>query len=65
MSPRLPVATDTETERGIRCPRCSARTRVVDTVHKPERRTRRRHECPACGARFSTDERIDTSSIAS
>lgn len=66
MSPRLPVATSSENGQilGVRCPRCKVRTRVIDTVRLDNETNRRRHLCPACGARFSTDERIDDTSIA-
>jgi hypothetical protein len=62
MSPRLPVATleqeGSETALGGCCPKCHTRARVVDVDRHRGFRTWRRHECPRCGARFSTEERI-------
>ncbi|HEU4674224.1 MAG TPA: transcriptional regulator NrdR [Candidatus Limnocylindrales bacterium] len=45
----------------MRCPRCDAReTRVVDSRDIDEAATiRRRRECGACGARFTTYERVE------
>lgn len=37
------------------CPICEERTKVVDTVHCPDR-DYRKHKCPACGYTFFTEE---------
>ena len=39
----------------MRCPACEAKTRVLET-RETRRGPRRRHECQACGHRFSTLE---------
>jgi rubredoxin len=59
VSPRLPVASDTADDigRGVCCPKCQARARVVDIDRKPGVNWRR-HECQRCGWRFSSEERI-------
>ncbi len=44
----------------MRCPRCGERdTRVIDSRDLDEVSIRRRRECPACTARFTTYERIE------
>ncbi len=44
----------------MRCPRCGEReTRVVDSRDLDEASIRRRRECAACNARFTTYERIE------
>jgi transcriptional repressor NrdR len=44
----------------MRCPRCGEReTRVVDSRDLDESSIRRRRECVACSARFTTNERIE------
>ncbi|NPA06968.1 MAG: transcriptional repressor NrdR [Chloroflexi bacterium] len=43
----------------MKCPFCGyPRTRVVDTTRDRQGNIRRRRECPQCGRRFSTYERI-------
>ena len=45
----------------MRCPRCGEReTRVVDSRDLDEASIRRRRECAACEARFTTYERIES-----
>lgn len=39
----------------MRCPKCDARTRVRDVRVRGDGMARR-HECPACGIRFTTLE---------
>ena len=39
------------------CPKCSGKTKVVDT-RALAGNSRRRRECLACGYRFSTEEKI-------
>jgi transcriptional repressor NrdR len=50
----------------VRCPRCGERdTRVVDSRDLDEAGTiRRRRECNACTARFTTYERIESARLA-
>ncbi len=44
----------------MRCPRCGERdTRVIDSRDLDDVSIRRRRECPACSARFTTNERIE------
>ena len=44
----------------MRCPRCGEReTRVIDSRDLDEASIRRRRECSACSARFTTTERIE------
>ena len=44
----------------MRCPRCGEReTRVIDSRDLDEVSIRRRRECAACSARFTTNERIE------
>jgi transcriptional repressor NrdR len=44
----------------MRCPRCGEReTRVIDSRDLDESSIRRRRECAACSARFTTNERIE------
>jgi transcriptional repressor NrdR len=44
----------------MRCPRCREReTRVIDSRDLDESSIRRRRECVACSARFTTNERIE------
>ncbi|MGD0863301.1 MAG: transcriptional regulator NrdR [Candidatus Limnocylindrales bacterium] len=44
----------------MRCPRCGEReTRVIDSRDLDESSIRRRRECVACAARFTTNERIE------
>jgi len=49
----------------MRCPQCSTRdTRVVDSRDLEESATvRRRRECPACSARFTTYERVEAARL--
>ena len=49
----------------MRCPQCEAReTRVVDSRDLDESATiRRRRECTACGARFTTYERVESARL--
>jgi transcriptional repressor NrdR len=49
----------------MRCPQCSARdSRVVDSRDLDDAATvRRRRECPACGSRFTTYERIEAARL--
>ena len=49
----------------MRCPQCAARdTRVVDSRDLDESATvRRRRECPACSARFTTYERVEAARL--
>ena len=49
----------------MRCPQCSTRdTRVVDSRDLEETATiRRRRECPACSARFTTYERVESARL--
>jgi len=49
----------------MRCPQCSTRdTRVVDSRDLDESATvRRRRECPACSARFTTYERVEAARL--
>ena len=49
----------------MRCPQCSTRdTRVVDSRDLDESATiRRRRECPSCGTRFTTYERIEAARL--
>jgi transcriptional repressor NrdR len=49
----------------MRCPQCSTRdTRVVDSRDLEESSTiRRRRECPACGSRFTTYERVEAARL--
>ncbi len=49
----------------MRCPHCEAReTRVVDSRDLDDSATiRRRRECAACGARFTTYERIESARL--
>ena len=49
----------------MRCPTCEARdTRVVDSRDLDDAATiRRRRECAACGARFTTYERIEAARL--
>jgi transcriptional repressor NrdR len=49
----------------MRCPQCSTRdTRVVDSRDLDESATvRRRRECPACGSRFTTYERVEAARL--
>ena len=45
----------------MRCPRCGEReTRVIDSRDLDESSIRRRRECAACAARFTTNERIES-----
>ena len=49
----------------MRCPQCGARdTRVVDSRDLEDAATiRRRRECPSCGSRFTTHERIEAARL--
>ena len=49
----------------MRCPQCGTRdSRVVDSRDLDESATiRRRRECPACSARFTTYERIEAARL--
>ena len=49
----------------MRCPQCAARdSRVVDSRDLDESATiRRRRECPACSARFTTYERVEAARL--
>jgi transcriptional repressor NrdR len=49
----------------MRCPHCEARdTRVVDSRDLDDAATiRRRRECPACGTRFTTYERVEAARL--
>jgi transcriptional repressor NrdR len=49
----------------MRCPQCGTRdTRVVDSRDLDESATiRRRRECPACSARFTTYERVEAARL--
>ncbi len=49
----------------MRCPQCATRdTRVVDSRDLDESTTiRRRRECPACTARFTTYERVEAARL--
>jgi len=49
----------------VRCPACGARdTRVVDSRDLDEAvAIRRRRECPSCGTRFTTYERIEAARL--
>ena len=49
----------------MRCPQCGTRdTRVVDSRDLDESATiRRRRECPACAARFTTYERVEAARL--
>ena len=49
----------------MRCPQCSTRdSRVVDSRDLDESATiRRRRECPACAARFTTYERVEAARL--
>ena len=49
----------------MRCPQCGIRdTRVVDSRDLDEAATiRRRRECPACGSRFTTYERVEAARL--
>ena len=49
----------------MRCPQCSARdSRVVDSRDLDDASTvRRRRECPACGSRFTTYERVEAARL--
>jgi transcriptional repressor NrdR len=49
----------------MRCPQCGTRdTRVVDSRDLDESATiRRRRECPACTARFTTYERVEAARL--
>jgi transcriptional repressor NrdR len=49
-----------EVTEPMRCPRCGEReTRVIDSRDLDEVSIRRRRECSACSARFTTNERIE------
>ncbi len=52
-------------ETQLRCPQCSARdTRVVDSRDLDDAATiRRRRECPGCGSRFTTYERVEAARL--
>ncbi len=45
----------------MRCPKCGVpETRVIETRNSEEGKViRRRRQCPACGARFTTYERLE------
>ena len=49
----------------MRCPQCGTRdSRVVDSRDLDEASTiRRRRECPACGSRFTTYERVEAARL--
>ena len=49
----------------MRCPQCSTRdTRVVDSRDLDDAATvRRRRECPGCGSRFTTYERVEAARL--
>ena len=48
-----------DTDRGVRCPRCSnAKSRVVDSRTSLNNRQRRRRQCCSCGMRFTTYEAV-------
>ncbi len=49
----------------MRCPQCGTRdSRVVDSRDLEESTTiRRRRECPSCGARFTTYERVEAARL--
>ena len=49
----------------MRCPQCGTRdTRVVDSRDLDEAASiRRRRECPACGSRFTTYERVEAARL--
>jgi transcriptional repressor NrdR len=49
----------------MRCPQCGTRdSRVVDSRDLDESSTiRRRRECPACGSRFTTYERVEAARL--
>jgi transcriptional repressor NrdR len=49
----------------MRCPQCAARdSRVVDSRDLDDASTvRRRRECPACGSRFTTYERVEAARL--
>jgi transcriptional repressor NrdR len=49
----------------MRCPQCEARdSRVIDSRDLDDAATiRRRRECPTCGARFTTYERIESARL--
>src|SRR5262245_32531257 len=43
--------------RGFPCPKCQTGTNVLYSRHKPTF-VLRRHECPKCGERFTTHQKI-------
>jgi transcriptional regulator NrdR family protein len=45
----------------MNCPNCGAATRVIETAHAANNRTRRRHECTGADKhRFTTFEEVHT-----
>jgi transcriptional repressor NrdR len=45
------------------CPRCASTTSVLETRRAPDGATRRRRNCPGCGHRFTTFERIEAAAL--
>lgn len=42
----------------MNCPKCDAKLNVIDSRAFSNNTTKRRHECPDCGERFTTIEKI-------
>jgi transcriptional regulator NrdR family protein len=47
----------------MKCIECEAATEVLRTYHNVDGAIKRRRHCVECGARFTTRERADQSSI--
>lgn len=43
----------------MKCPYCSAESKVLESRHTEDNSIRRRRECTVCGKRFNTFERIE------
>ncbi|MBY0515101.1 MAG: hypothetical protein K2P78_14505 [Gemmataceae bacterium] len=44
--------------KGFTCPNCACKAKTIKTVRRANGVVSRRRECPQCGKRFSTEERI-------
>ncbi len=42
----------------MNCPKCSTDSYIVDSRMKPDNSRYRRYQCPYCGERFTTTERL-------
>lgn len=58
MTPRLPIYRG-PFPKGICCPECGQRTRIINTRGKLDGSVRRRHSCVDCEIRFTTYERVE------